>query len=159
MGPQIPANLIANKTLGKGKATIKIPSRSDSTHSGAFNVSINVHFDPVVDPYPAGTVKITIDLSDSFCGVLTSTMLFHLSSTGKHTPTMYLSGRCTLTSTTPRPLTHKCQFWLSVANNKRTRDLINSYIVSFLVVDKSGTRVAYGTGPIIQGTVHVQAFC
>ena len=62
--PQIPTLQVCNKTQVQGKALVKIASRSDVNHSGAFTVIVDLKCDPMGTGYPAGTLKI-VDLSMS----------------------------------------------------------------------------------------------
>jgi len=151
--PQIPTLQVCNKTLATGKATVKINSRSDSLHSGVFALEIEVKCDPSGDGYPLGTVKFSgISMSDSTIqGTIAATTLEQVTTTGKHTPTLYLNGRCKAENV------NGCRFWLLVADNKRDNVDGTPDVISFLVFDGTGKRVAYGTGPVIRGDVTVQS--
>ncbi len=83
-------------------------------------------------------------------GTIASTSIEQLTSTGKHTPTLYMNGRCRAEGAPG------CRFWLMVANN-RPGDRGTPDAVRFLVFDRAGHRVAYGTGPVLRGDLEVAA--
>ena len=148
--PQIPTLQVCNMTKVQGKAVVKIQSRQDAFHAGAFRVAIEVRCDPTGLPYPAGAVEISIDMSDSTVqGLVTSIDIEQLTSTGKHSPTAYLSGRC------KAERAPGCRFWLTLADNKPAGQGETPDVVGFLIFDGNGTRVAYGTGPVVEGDITV----
>jgi hypothetical protein len=136
-----------SKVAGSGKVSI-LPHRKDVVHSGVFGVRVDVHFDPAVDAYPVGTVMIDVDLSDSFKGVATSTLIEQINSFGKHTPTSVISGRCKVDLRENAPQPQGCGFWLYIANNKKPNVPGTQDVVGFVIYDRKGDRVAYGTGPL-----------
>jgi hypothetical protein len=136
-----------SKVAGAGKVSI-LPNRQDVVHSGVFGVRVDVHFDPAVDAYPVGTVMIDVDLSDSFKGVATSTLIEQVNSFGKHTPTSVIGGRCKVDLRENAPQPQGCAFWLYIANNKKPNVPGTPDIVGFVIYDRAGNRVAYGTGPL-----------
>ena len=151
--PQIPTLQVCNPTKVEGRAIVKIDSRSDATHSGVFKIVAEVKCDPNGLPYPDGALTIDIDMSDSIIqGTVTGVSFGQLTSTGKHTPTAYLNGRCKAAGAQGE--IRGCRFWMIAADNskngKGTPD-----VVGFLVFDGTGARVAYGTGPVVKGDIHV----
>lgn len=150
--PQIPTLQVCNQTVARGRGVVKIESRADSLHSGVFSVEIDLKCDPNGDGYPAGTLKISdISMSDSSVqGTVLATAFEQVTTTGKHTPTLYLNGRCKAEKV------NGCRFWMLIADNKRNDAQGTPDIISFLVFDGAGKRVAYGTGPVIRGDVTVQ---
>ena len=150
--PQIPTLQVCNHTLAQGEAKVHIDTRKDATHTGDFAVAIELKCDSAGPGYPAGTLSITgISMSDSAVqGTITATTFEQVTTTGKHTPTVFLNGRCRAGEV------RGARFWMMIANNKspesqtRTPD-----IVSFLVVDETGKRVAYGTGPVVSGDIKI----
>jgi hypothetical protein len=149
--PQIPTLQVCNTTGAKGKAQVKIEARADAQHAGTFDVAVELTCDPKNPGYPAGAVQIGgINMSDSLVqGTIASTSIEQLTSTGKHTPTLYVNGRCKAEAAVG------CRFWLMIANNRPNVEKGTPDIVSFLVFDGAGQRVAYGTGPVVKGDIHV----
>jgi hypothetical protein len=150
--PQIPTLQVCNATAAHGEGGVKIASRADGSHSGTFRVRLEVKCDPA-DGYPAGTLTIAaISMSDSAVqGTITSTSFEQMTSTGKHTPTFYVNGRCKAEGV------RGCRYWLMIANNKKAGGAGTPDVVSFLVFDGTGKRVAYGTGPLADGDLEVAA--
>jgi hypothetical protein len=150
--PQIPTLQVCNATAAHGEGGVKIASRADGSHSGTFRVRLEVKCDPA-DGYPAGTLTIAaISMSDSAVqGTITSTSFEQMTSTGKHTPTFYVNGRCKAEGV------RGCRYWLMIANNKKAGVAGTPDVVSFLVFDGTGKRVAYGTGPLADGDLEVAA--
>jgi hypothetical protein len=145
--PQIPTLQVCNQTQAEGSGRVTITSRADLNHSGKFTIDIKFKCDPVTQ-YPTGEVKISgLSMSDSIAsGTIASTNIDQVTTTGKHTPIVYLSGRCSATGV------KGCRYWLMIADNiEGTPD-----IVSFLVFDGTGKRVAHGAGPLAAGDLKVQ---
>lgn len=149
--PQIPTLQVCNQTQVKGKALVKIASRSDAIHSGIFTVIVDLKCDPAGTGYPAGTLKIVgLSMSDSLVqGTITAASIEQMTSTGKHTPTVYLNGRCKAGNV------KGCRFWLMIADNKQPNASGTPDVVGFLVFNGAGQRVAYGTGPVVEGDIDV----
>jgi hypothetical protein len=149
--PQIPTLQVCNNTKADGRGIVKIDSRADAIHSGKFTVSIQLKCD-ADNVYPTGALLISdINMSDSTVqGTITATSFEQVTTTGKHTPTVFMNGRCTAANV------RGCRYWLMIADNKRgdtgtgTPD-----VVSFLVFDATGKRIAYGTGPVLSGDLTV----
>ncbi len=149
--PQIPTLQVCNPTKVTGKGLVKIDGRVDAAHSGTFVIGIELGCDPSTG-YPVGRFEISrLSMSDSLVqGSIASTTIEQVTTTGKHTPTAYLNGRCRAERVVG------CRFWMMVADNGRTQNLRGTPdIVGFLVFDATGQRVAYGTGPIIEGDIRV----
>lgn len=49
-----------------------------------------------------------------------------------------------------------CRFWLLIADNRKSNDEKTPDIVGFVIYDRKGNRVAYGTGPL-DGDIEVAA--
>lgn len=150
--PQIPTLQVCNATQVEGSATVKIAKRTDALHSGTFKIKINLKCDSVNQPYPTGALDIfSISMSDSSVqGTITGTSFEQVTTTGKHTPTVYINGRCKAEQV------KGCRFWLMIADNTTSPAGGTPDIVSFLVFDGTGKRVAYGTGPVTTGDIDVQ---
>jgi hypothetical protein len=148
--PQIPTLQVCNSTLAKGEGGVKINSRVDATHTGTFRVRLDLKCDPA-GGYPVGTLTIgAISMSDSIAqGHVTATTFEQVTSTGKHTPTLYVNGRCKAEGV------RGCRYWLMIANNKKANTHGTPDVASFLVFDGTGKRVAYGTGPVVEGDLEV----
>ena len=141
----IPTLQACNKTKVGGKAVVKIKSREVIPgEPGSFKIKIDVHCS--APQYPEGKVYLSILLSDClFKGDVESTTLYQLSSMGKHSPTAFLSGSCKVNGF------KGCKFWLMIADNG-TED-----IISFLIIDGDGRRLAHGTGLVVEGNVEVHS--
>ena len=148
--PQIPTLQVCNATSAHGEGGVKIASRADVSHSGTFHVRLEVKCDPA-DGYPTGTLLLAaISMSDSVVqGNLAATTFEQMTSTGKHTPTLYVNGRCKAEGV------RGCRYWLMIADNKKATVAGTPDVVSFLVFDGTGKRVAYGTGPLAEGDLTV----
>jgi len=151
--PQIPTLQVCNQTGATGKALVKINSRADAAHTGVFTVEIDLKCSSSGTGYPTGTLRILdINMSDSIAqGTIAGTTFEQVTTTGKHTPTVFLNGRCKAENV------QGCRYWMLIADNKREGAEGTPDIVSFLVFDGTGKRVAYGTGPVIKGDVTVQS--
>jgi hypothetical protein len=146
----IPAFHVSDSSKARGSGDIFIQSRKDAVSSGIFSVRLDVHFDPSTDDYPVGSLAIKVDLSDSVKGAFTATSIELINSYGKHNPTIYLTGRCQ--AETADKLPRGCRYWIMVANNKKADDAKGTPdIVGFAIHDRTGTRIAYGTGPVKSG--------
>ncbi|HYS83875.1 MAG TPA: hypothetical protein VEN78_02580 [Bradyrhizobium sp.] len=150
--PQVPTLQVCNETQVQGKAVVKIGSRVDVSHSGTFTITIEVKCNRESNNgYPAGTFQIiNLSMSDSIVqGTIAAISLEQVTSTGKHTPTAYLNGRCRADKVIG------CRFWLMLADNKKPNQSGTPDVVSFLVFNSAGQRVAYGTGPVVEGDIQV----
>jgi hypothetical protein len=144
-----------SKVTGAGQVKL-VPQRQDANHSGVFGVRVDVSFDPAANDYPTGAVRIDVDLSDSFKGHADSTSIEQVNSFGKHTPTSVITGRCRVSSQDTGTAPAGCRFWLLIANNKKRGQQGTPDIVGFVIYDRKGDRVAYGTGPL-DGDVEISA--
>jgi hypothetical protein len=153
--PQIPTLQVCNGTKANGTATVHLTARQDISHTGDFTVRIDgLGCDPIAgDGFPAGTIGMSFSLSDSSATAVTVTSIEQLTTTGKHTPTMYLNGRCKATTSNG---SIPCHFWLMLVDNKpSTANTGTPDVVGVLVVDKTGKRITYGTGPVTRGDIDV----
>ena len=149
--PQIPTCQVCNPTEVKGNAYVKIASRSDATHNGSFSITIEAKCTP--PGYPLLTsLTIVVDMTDSIVtGPIVCTTINQMTSTGKDSPTVYLNGRCKAEKL------RGGRFWLMIADNQHQTEPANGTpdVVGFLVMDGFGKRVAYGTGPVVEGDIFV----
>ena len=145
---QIPTLQVCNKSATQGKGVVKLTRRVDAQHQGVFAIDIDVRCAP--PGYPAGGFALKIDMSDSLVqGVVKSITVDQATSVGKHTPTAYLNGRCEAAGV------QGCRYWLTLADNGKLSSKDTPDIVGFLILDGSGNRVAYGTGPLADGDIVV----
>jgi hypothetical protein len=93
-------------------------------------------------------VRIDVDLSDSFKGSADATSIEQVNSFGKHTPTSVITGRCKVNLQEAGTAPLGCRFWLLIANNKTSSQQGTADVVGFVIYDRNGNRVAYGTGPL-----------
>ena len=150
--PQIPTLQVCNPTKVAGGAAIVIQSRADAAHSGTFKIEIKLTCDPDGSGYPSGGFRLVVDMSDSMiAGTIASTSLEQVTTTGKHSPTAYLNGRCKAENV------RGCRFWLMLADNKNANAKGTPDVVGFLIFNGAGNRVAYGTGPVMDGDIEVAA--
>ncbi|HKB45744.1 MAG TPA: hypothetical protein VKC90_15205 [Chitinophagaceae bacterium] len=155
MAIAIPALHPSSKSKVKGGAVVFISRRKDIAHTGEFEIKISVAFDPLTMDYPAGTISIKTNLSDSAKGVFTATSIEIINSFGKHTPTIFLTGRCTLKLSEDIARPKGCRYWLMIADNRGVEGRGTPDIVGFAIHDRVGNRVAYGTGTVIKGDIIV----
>jgi len=145
MATSIPAFHVSTISKASGDGKVFIASRQDALSSGVFYIKIEVSFDPSVDDYPQGGLRIETDLSDSAKGKFESTSVELINSYGKHNPTVYLTGRCK----TPDDIGYKgLRYWVMVADNTSVGSTDTWDVVGFVIHDRNGDRVAYGTGPL-----------
>jgi hypothetical protein len=148
----IPAFHVSGRSSANGKAIIFIQSRKDASASGIFSIGINVSFNPATDDYPTGTVKINADLNDSLKSAFSSTSIELINSYGRVNPTIYITGRCKSSAErSPKGL----RYWIMIADNRRDQQGTPD-IAGFVIHDRQGNRVAYGTGPLKSGDIRVQ---
>ena len=165
--PQVPTLQVCNYTNVTGKAKVEIIKRKDRCHSGTFELLIKSDNPLRCDSatgYPAGAFQLAnISMSDSTVnGDIYSTTIDQVTTTGKHTPTVYSSGKCKVKMERDKcgvlsTLELKgCRYWLMIVDNKmKAEEKGTPDIIGFLVVDKDGRRVAYGTGPVLAGDIDV----
>lgn len=149
---QIPTLQVCNETAVEGDGLVFLEQRQDIAHSGTFAIKIELRCDPGGGGYPVGRLSMEIDLSDSNLQLLESNAFEQVTTTGKHTPTAYMNGRCRAITESGQPV-RGCRFWLMIADNGqhgKTPD-----IVGFLAFDGQGNRISYGTGPLVEGDIFV----
>lgn len=150
----IPAFHVSSKSKAAGNGTVSIISRQDAVSTGKFAIKIDVHFDPATDAYPVLTsLAIKCDMSDSTDGVYTATNIELINSYGKHNPTITLTGQCKADTAAPIPV--GCRYWVMIANNKQAGVQGTADVVSFVIHNNVGTRIAYGSGPLESGDISV----
>jgi hypothetical protein len=152
---QIPTLQVCNQTEVNGTGIVEIDRRQDAKSKGFFSVSTNLSCSSKTG-YPTGTLTInTLSMNDSVVnGPITEMSVEQITTTGKYTPTAYLNGRCKAKDASGKNITG-CKFWMMIADNNQTNPKGTADIVGFLVVDASGKRIAYGTGPLSSGDIYV----
>lgn len=155
--PQIPTLQVCNlPSVVDGTGTVTIIARQAGGFTGSFTVQVNLKCDPTTG-YPIGSLVISgISMNDSAIqGTVVATTFEQLTSTGKATPTAYLNGRCSVDSSAgPIP---GCRYWIMFADNNGVAGVVPGTpdVVGFLIFNKAGQRVAYGTGPLAHGHIVV----
>jgi hypothetical protein len=146
---QLPTLQVCNRTEVVGAARVEIYNRGLPAASpfGEFKIKIEARCNP--PGYPEGSLKMSVNLSDGFTGSVESSTFYQLTSMGKHGTTAFLSGPCDVSGS------KGCRFWLMVADNKRSPDDKTPDIISFLIIDGAGKRLAHGTGPAVEGDIKV----
>jgi len=113
--------------------------------------------------YPVGGFEMEIDMNDSAIQEpVASISIEQVTTTGRRTPTLFLNGRCKAEKhfnhqgkpIHPEPA-KGCRFWMMIANNKTEDEPQTHDVVSFLIMDGQGKRMAYGTGPVLKGDFEV----
>jgi hypothetical protein len=130
-------------------------SRRDAQHSGRFQVTMDLGCSGDTAEVRVSNLEIHAqELADNDPGidqVISADGAVRLFSIGEAmTPIMFISGACRGGGP------NGCQFWLMLADNGSDRAKAPD-LVAFLVSDRSGKRLAYGTGPIQQGDISIQA--
>jgi hypothetical protein len=146
--PQIPTLQVCNvPSFVSGAGAVNIVSR------GSFKIEIKVECDPATGYPILGALNVNVAMNDStLVGVFSATTVDQITVTGRITPTAYLSGRCTV----PSGSIVGCRYWMMLVDNSNpTVPPGTADIVGFLVFDKSGTRIAYGTGPLVAGDISI----
>jgi len=158
MSIQIPSLHVSNSSEVKGKAEVFITSRKDAAHTGTFGVGLSLRFNPALDAYPAGSLAFTISLSDSLKCQVKATTIEQINTYGKHNPTVYVTGRCDVKPQEDGPKAVGCRYWLMIADNARKPSPeATPDVIGFLIYDRNGVRIAYGTGPVKAGDIVVAA--
>jgi hypothetical protein len=157
MSTSIPAFHVSDASKVDGIGDVFIASRKDAASSGVFTVRLAVHFDPLgADDYPSGALLIKVDLSDGAKGNFNATSIELVNSYGKLNPTVYLTGRCSLEPAHGTDAARGLRYWLMIANNKKANDEnATPDVVGFAIHDRTGARIAYGTGPLRSGDFSV----
>jgi hypothetical protein len=162
--PQIPTLQVCNLTGGMNVATsfsplVHIASRAGGAFTGNVNVSVNATCDPVTG-FPSGSVVLSnLSMNDSIAqGTISSLRIDQVTSTGSINPTVYISGLCAAQEQSVAGAVQNvaCHYWIMVKHdggpNTPPSSVGGPDIVSFLVFDKTGKRIAYATGPVTPGS-------
>ena len=152
---QIPTLQVCNIGKAFGTAQVYLSRRVDMSSAGTIDItSMDVGCDSTSsNPYPFGTFSMRFSITESTISDLRVTLIEQMTTVGKHTPTTYMNGRCSANGGTV-----PCHFWLMLADNHSSSLDSPADVLSVLVVDRMGNRLAYGTGPIKTGEITVQQF-
>ncbi len=155
MSASVPNLHVSSRSEVRGSARVLILSRKNPVHSGRFATKLDVTFDPASDRYPTGSIQIKTDLTDSAVATFSATSIELINSFGKHTPMVFLTGRCKVRLQEQAQLPEGCKYWLMIASNGGPDKTGTPDIVAFIITDRTGTRVAYGAGPVETGDINV----
>jgi hypothetical protein len=152
---QIPSLQVCNFTKLSANAYVIIDTRAGGPDKGFFLLRGKLECDPAGGVvYPAGALGIfDISMNDSTIqGDVTFTTFEQVTSGGKVTPTMWVSGQCKAANV------KGCHYWLMAVNNVQNHPVGKTYdVVSFLILDENGKRVAYGTGNVVDGDLQISS--
>ena len=152
---QIPTLQVCNATKLSANAFVIVDTRAGGPFTGFFSLHGKLYCDPNGGTvYPTGTLGLhSIDMSDStILGDITFTTFDQVTSGGKHTPTIWVSGRCEAKNV------RGCHYWLMAVDNVQGHPVGRTFdVVSFLVLDETGQRIAYGTGNVVDGDLSVSS--
>jgi hypothetical protein len=152
---QIPTVQACNIGNASGVASVYLSKRDDINSTGKMDITVTgVGCDPVNgDGFPAGTITMRFSLTESSIIDMQSTLIEQMTTVGKHTTTTYLNGRCTASGGGI-----PCHFWLTLTDNRPANVIGTPDIVGVLVLDKKGTVLTYGTGPVNSGDISVTQY-
>lgn len=151
---QIPSLQVCNATsLSANNAVVIIDTRAGAPHTGFFSLRGKLECNPAAGVvYPTGMLGIFgISMNDSTIqGDVAFTTFEQVTSGGKATPTMWVSGECKAAGV------KGCHYWLMAVNNVQGHPVGKTYdVVSFLILDENGKRAAYGTGNVVDGDLKI----
>jgi hypothetical protein len=153
---QIPSSQVCNLTkLSANNAIVIVDTRAAAPLTGFFALRGSLSCDPAAGGvYPTGTLGIFgISMTDSSIqGDVVFTTFEQLTSGGKATPTLWMNGRCKAANV------RGCHYWLMAVDNVKGHPVRRTYdVVSFLILDQNGKRVAYGTGNVVDGDLTISS--
>jgi hypothetical protein len=153
---QIPSLQVCNFTkVSANNAVVIIDTRAAAPLTGFFSLRGSLSCDPAAGVvYPTGTLGVFgISMNDSSIqGDVVFTAFEQITSGGKATPTLWVNGRC------KSEKVKGCHYWLMAVDNVRGRPVGKTFdVVSFLILDQTGKRVAYGTGNVVDGDLTISS--
>jgi hypothetical protein len=150
---QVPSLQVCNATKLSANAFVIIDTRAGAPYTGFFSLRGSLSCNPAAaTPYPTGALGIYgISMNDSTIqGDVIFTTFEQVTSGGKYTPTMWVSGRCKAANV------KGCHYWLMAVDNVPGQVIGRTYdVISFLILDENGKRVAYGTGNVVDGDLKI----
>ena len=152
---QVPSLQVCNATALSSNAFVIIDTRAGTPYTGFFSLRGNLSCNPAAaTPYPTGALGIYgISMNDSTIqGDVIFTTFQQVTSGGKYTPTIWVSGRCKAANV------KGCNYWLMAVDNVPGQVVGRTYdVISFLILDQNGKRVAYGTGNVVDGDLKISS--
>jgi hypothetical protein len=150
---QIPSLQVCNfTTLLANNAVVIVDTRAGAPLTGFFSLRGSLNCNPAAGlVYPTGTLGIFgISMNDSpILGDVIFTTFEQVTSGGRATPTLWLTGRC-------KAKVRGCHYWLMAVDNVKGHPVGKTFdVVSFLILDQNGSRVAYGTGNVVDGDLEI----
>lgn len=149
---QIPTLQVCNTGTVTASALVRIESRIDALNTGSVALKGKISCAPSLGAvYPTGIMSLlSLSMSDSaLAGDINLVTFEQFTSSGKHTPHVWVNGRCEAKGV------KGCHYWLMMVDNTNGQNGKTPDIVSFLVLNEAGKRVAYGTGPVIEGDIKI----
>ncbi len=127
------------------------PTNPSQNRTGVFTVNGAAKFNPATMSYPimSTNFRINVSLTDSTSGTFNCTTIEQLARWGKTNPTIWLSGHC------QGPHLDGCRYWLMIVGSIEGPDPRLFKIISFIIFNKEGNPIAYGTGPVRRGNVRI----
>ena len=152
---QIPTLQVCNDTKLPANAFVIIDTRKSPPFTGFFSLRGTLECVPTSGiVHPTGTLGLFgISMDDSHIqGDVKFTTFDQVTSGGKATPTMWVSGRCEAANV------KGCHYWLMAVNNVPGHPVNKTFdVVSFLILDETGKRIAYGTGNVVDGDLKISS--
>ena len=150
---QVPSLQVCNATKLSSNAFVIIDTRAGAPYTGFFSLRGSLSCNPAAGTiYPSGVLGIYgISMNDSTIqGDVAFTTFEQVTSGGKYTPTMWVSGRCKAANV------KGCHYWLMAVDNVPGQVVGRTYdVISFLILDENGKRIAYGTGNVVDGDLKI----
>ncbi len=138
-----------NRIKGDGK--IFIPTRKEEVSSVMFEFSMAIPLVKRANDELGGSILVKADLRDSLKATFTATSIELINAHHNHEQAVYLTGNCKATTENPPD---GLRYWVKVAYDQYKKDAPEC--VGFVVHDKNGNRVAYGTGPLVSGNIQMK---
>ncbi len=137
-------------------AVVIIPPQTSAPFSGTVTITkldLGCYPYAATDPYPKGVLAFTVDLSDTTIGGkfdVTVTAPIQLTYVGTVAPTAFLSAMCDIQSEKfIKGKLIKGYLWMEISDNhEKSAGKPSEDIVSFVILDPLGKRIAYGTGAV-----------
>jgi hypothetical protein len=156
--PALQVGSLVKVTMLENLAVVQIPPQYSSSFSGTITIrQLNLSCNPSLssNPYPTGNLVFTVDLSDTSFGSVFDVIVtkpIQLTYVGQVAPTTFFSAMCDMKN----EKTPKGYLWMLFSdNNGKTAAKPSQDIVSFVLLDPHGSKIAYGTGTVIKGNIVV----
>ncbi len=116
-----------------------------------FDISMAIQFGRQAHDDLRGSILVKADLRDSLKATFTATSIELINAHHNRDQAVYLTGSCKATTENPPD---GLRYWVKVAYDQYKKDAPEC--VGFVVHDKNGNRVAYGTGPLVSGSIQIK---